>query len=41
MKIDCITPRHVMDYQNKMINEYSAEYLKNSTLHSQQYLILG
>jgi len=28
MKIDCITARHVMDYQNKMINEYSAEYLK-------------
>ncbi|AHA74591.1 MULTISPECIES: site-specific integrase [Bacillus] len=28
VKIDCITARHVMDYQNKMINEYSAEYLK-------------
>ncbi|ANN30738.1 integrase [Bacillus thuringiensis serovar coreanensis] len=28
LKMDQITPKHVMNYQNKIINKYSAEYLK-------------
>ena len=32
--MDQITPKHVMNYQNKIINKYSAEYLKIHTVLS-------
>ena len=37
IKIDHLTPKHVMNYQTKVINKYSADSLKNSILPSQQY----
>ena len=30
IKIDQITAKHIMHYQNKIINNYSADHLKNS-----------
>lgn len=39
LKIDQITAKHIMNYQNKIINDYSAEFLKKFTILFQQYLI--